>query len=102
MQDYTVINGSRHFRYGLKGELMPLTESEKKILNELLRKQRDENDSAFGMSRDGNTTELEPMCEIWNGDKYARVPVSVASPWLESHFGIKPGKPDERKPGNQG
>jgi hypothetical protein len=41
------------------------------------------------------------MCEIWNGDKYARVPVSVAAPWLESHFGIKPGKPDERKPGGR-
>jgi hypothetical protein len=80
--------------------LMPLTESEKKILSELLRKQRDENESAVGMLRDGNATGLEPMCEIWNGDKYARVPVSVASPWLETHFGIKPGNPGERKPGN--
>jgi hypothetical protein len=76
---------------------MPLTESEKRILNELLRKQRDEHDSAIGALQDDNATELEPMCEIRNGDKYARVPVSVASPWLESHFGIKPG---ERKPGN--
>jgi hypothetical protein len=64
----------------LKGKSMGLTESEQKILNELLKKQRD--------STQSEDDEPVVMCEIWDGDKYARVPLSVAEKWLEKNFGI--------------
>jgi hypothetical protein len=59
---------------------MALTESEQKLLDDLLRK-RD----------NGQPENTEPpvvMCEIWDGDKSARLPLADARPWLEEHFGI--------------